>query len=215
MRKIRLGLLLASCGLAACGFAQTVTLDAFQNGKAVGNVQFTRSIQGGIQTNITKITSIQNGTSTVLVMTAVFDPSGTPLSKGLEVHQGGQNATLKAILSKGSAHVAIDAGGKKATRDLPTKTATSITDPSIWWFVKTAPKPGASVKYQSLNLTNMTWEDIESIYGGKKAVKVGAKTVTAHQVTQKRQNGTSTIYVDDKGMPVLIEQPTIRFVRRP
>jgi len=215
MRTIRLGFLLAAMGSAACVLSQSVTLDAYEGGKIAGNIVCSRTIKGQSQTSVTTFNMNQNGKKTNIVMTAIFDRSGATRSRTAEIHQGGKTYVLKATFKGTEAKVAITAEGKNESRTIASTSKASAADVTNWWFTTGAkPKVGTKAKYQIFNIIRGVWQDVDAQYIGDKPVKVGGRTVVAHLVTENGADGLSKMYLDDKGLPLVIEQPKFRFVRR-
>jgi|GEM_PF-3835396 len=208
-------LVLVGTAVSTTVFAQTVTLDAYQNGKVIGNVQYARNVHGGSQTNVTTIHTTQKGITTTLVMTAVFDAKGKTVSRRLQAKAGPQSVDVQVTFSKGAAQVSILENGKKSNRTFPQPSQMTTEDASSWWFITTKPKVNVTVKSQNFDIATLKWGEIESTYKGRKSVKIGNKTINANLIAQVRSGRSSTIYADDQGMPLVIEQATTRFVRRP
>ncbi|MBN9501480.1 MAG: hypothetical protein BGO01_01535 [Armatimonadetes bacterium 55-13] len=193
--------------------AQTVTLDAIQDGKKVGTVSFTRTISGAKQSSVTKLTTLQNGVTTTLDLRASFESKGVALSRSASIKQGKNSANLSATFSGRNASVVIDSNGKKVTRVIPAPEG-QLGDPTMWWFVRDKPKVGTKVTYLTFNIVKLTWTSVSATYVGKKSIMVGTKKVSANQVSESRDGGTFNAYLDDKGLPLILEQPKVRFVRK-
>lgn len=216
MRTIRFGLLLVSLGSAACALAQsTVTLEAFQKGKSVGTLVYSRNLTAAGQRSMTKIDVTQDNKAIKVVLTSDFDKKGASITRVGRITQGGEVVDFKATFSGSTAHVTVTSKGNTRSQNVVSPSKASSADPTLWWFMGGAkPRVGVRAKYQIFNLVQRTWQDMEATYIGDQKIKVGNKTVNSHVISEKRSTGVSKLYLDDKGMPLVIEQPTVRFVRR-
>lgn len=216
MHQARVGVVCLGIGLAGLSFGQTakVTLDAIQGGKKVGFIDLTRTVKGSTLTSVNRM-SIQQGPGTTKIeLTTTVDGAGTVLARAAAIQQGKVAISLSATFTPKAAMMTIAAQGKTDKRTIPALPGLSTSDPSNWWFIKGKPKPGQTITYQTFNMLSAKWQKVESTYAGKKSIKVGSKTVMANEIKEKRAEGTFSVFIDDAGLPYIIDQGKLKFVRR-
>lgn len=212
MRAIFAGSILVLAGGAQ---AQKVIFDAVQNGKPAGSLELERKVSGGTMT-VSMVMNIKSerGSGRVQAST-IYDSKGVPKSKHAVITGNGKTAKLSATFSGLTANVTASADGKTRTQKLTAPTKTPLTDPSVWWFITTKPTPRQTFKYQALNPLTMKWADSTTRYLGQGTVKVGNRTIKGHQIATTRSDGNKSItWLDDKGVPLMMDQGTLKFIRR-
>jgi hypothetical protein len=107
------------------------------------------------------------------------------------------------------AHVLVDDGGKRSTKDVPLIEAAPRANLSEFWFIRDTPKLDQTVKFYHFDVSKLDWEVREATYKGRAGVVIEGKAITGHKVV-----GTSgTTFIDDHGIPIKIEAPTVTFER--
>lgn len=146
-----------------------------------------------------------------------FTEDGTPTRKFQEaIIPGGkyQKQTVATFDDEG-ANVVILTDGKRETKKVPLKKTSPHSNASEFWFIRDIPKPGDKVKYFAFNMDTLEWEVCTTTYIGPASLKVNGRTVAAHKMKTVKEDVETTIYVDEVGLPLRIESPTVLMTRLP
>jgi len=135
-----------------------------------------------------------------------FDKAGLPTRKFLEsIIPGGklQRQIIVSFDAEGASIVILD-GGNRQTKKAPLISNAPRANASEFWFLRDKPKPGDKCESYVFNTDTMAWDLQTVVYKGEKTIQVGGKPQRAHEVetTGVRK---ATAYLDDKGLPWLIE----------
>lgn len=135
-----------------------------------------------------------------------YDKLGNPIRKFMDANIPGgalQKQIIATFDSKGANVISID-GGKRTARQITIVETAPRTNFSEFWFVRDQPKPGDRVRAYVLNMDSLSWELQTTIYRGKKSIKIGGKSVVAHEIETQGDRPVKA-YLDDNGLPWLIE----------
>lgn len=146
---------------------------------------------------------------------AHYDKSGNPTRKVQEtnVPGGAFHKQVIATFGKDGAHVVLVDGEKRSVKTVTLAAAAPRASLSEFWFIRDQPKVGQTEKAYQFNADTLEWELVETVYKGKRKMKFEDREITAHEVVSHRGDQTTTAYLDDAGLPVLIEQGDIRMVK--
>jgi hypothetical protein len=202
----------------ACATAHgQVKLDIYSNGKKAGTGSFGYTLAGGNKTIELKMNIDQGQRTSMLIKTLVDAKGARQREEFVTVPTADQSMTVRiaTLFSTKAANVQITYGGKNLKRviNLP-KDATTRNDPSEWWFITNVPKVGDSASYYSFSNQSLAWDITKVKFLGKKPVKLGSKTVQGNHLEQTQRGLVTNIYLDDKGLPLLIESPALKLVRQ-
>jgi hypothetical protein len=203
---------LALASLAAHAQQESVVMDAIVKGKVAGTATHTRVLQpDGSMTMRTVLQITETSGKVTIDITSTSDRTATPVSKKVTVTGNGQTVSFTAKLSNAGAEVTA-ANGKTQTVPLVSKaTRTDVTDR---WFIKVQPKPGQKATTQSFEPFAMKWAVVTTTYVGRRPLTIAGKKVTAHLLKQTRDGQTSTIWLDNRGMPLRGEEPNLTMVKK-
>lgn len=189
-----------------------VQLRVLSQGVEVGTARASQKLlpDGGKQVNLNM--ELKNGPTKVVVrQTSSYDLKGIATHKFLEtiVTPGPTRTTIIATLSDTEAKVAVDRGGKSESKTVPAPKDAPRDDPSEFWFIRDVPRPGTRIARYRFDTSQLEWKLTEIEYVGPREITVGGKKVRAHVI--KASDGT--FYLDEKGLPYLIETATFRMER--
>ena len=85
-----------------------------------------------------------------------------------------------------------------------------LANSSEFWFVRGKPSVGASVQSYTLDLETLVWEPTRTTYVGPAPVVVQGVSHQAHRIDSRQ----GSVWVDDAGMPLVIEGSQFRIERR-
>ncbi|MCW5943455.1 MAG: hypothetical protein KIS66_14580 [Fimbriimonadaceae bacterium] len=204
-------LLVTLCVGAQVALGQ-VQMRVLSQGVEVGTARISQKLlpDGGKQVNLNM--DLKNGPTKVVVrQTSSYDAKGVATHKFQEtiVTPGPVRTTVIATLSDREAKVAVDKGGKSESRTVPAPKDAPRDDPSEFWFIRDVPRPGTKVSRYRFDMGSLDWKLLEVEYLGPREVAVGGKKVRTHAI--KASDGT--FYVDEKGLPYLIETSAFRMER--
>ncbi len=135
-----------------------------------------------------------------------YDKAGNPTRKFMDSNIPGgilQKQIIATFGERGASLVQID-GGKRSTREIPLVSTAPRANASEFWFVRDRPKVGQEIKCYLFNMDALAWELKTVVYRGEKSIKLGSRTVKAHEVETLGER-TAKVYLDDSGMPWLME----------
>lgn len=204
--------LLLAIALGASVASGQVQLRVLSQGVEVGTARASQKLlpDGGKQVNLNM--DLKNGPTKVVVrQTSTYDAKGVATHKFLEtiVTPGPTRTSIIATLSDAEAKVAVDRGGKSESKTVPAPKDAPRDDPSEFWFIRDVPRPGTRVSRYRFDMSALEWKLMEIEYLGPKEIVVGGKKVRAHAI--KASDGS--FYLDEKGLPYLIETATFRMER--
>ncbi len=81
----------------------------------------------------------------------------------------------------------------------------SRADVSDLWFSRTRPVPGTTVSSTIFDIEHARWQIVETTYTGRKSIIVGGRQVMVNEVVDVRDGNTRLVYLDEKGLPVLMK----------
>jgi hypothetical protein len=187
-----------------------------QNGKLMGYATVSAQIEkdGSKSVSLRMDLSIQ-GSSAKITSEARYDARGIPLRKYQQtiVPGGALTKQVIATFTAAGAAVTLLEGDKRAMKEVTLAEAAPRASLSEFWFLRDRPKVGQSEDAYQFNVDSLQWDLTHTTYVGDKAVKVAHRSVTAHQVVATRGDQTTTSYLDDQGLPIIIEQGLVRMER--
>ncbi|MCC7229143.1 MAG: hypothetical protein IT203_02035 [Fimbriimonadaceae bacterium] len=211
---MRAPLALAFLTLSALSVAQKASYEAMREGKSVGSLTYERILQGSTQTTIVDIAMTQGTEVLKIKITSKFNAQGAPTSRTGEISAATYQVKIGMAFQSGSAKVTITNGKKSEIKMIDSKPKISIEDPSVWWFVKNKPVPKQNYRYQTISPATLAWSEVMVQYVGPGQVDLRGKKVSGHRVDETRGTERSTVWLDDKGMPLIIDQGTLKFIRK-
>lgn len=203
MRKVSLLLFLVPV-LAGAQAKYVVTYD----GKAVGSASVLQKAaeKGGKSVQMTIEMRGAGNADSHIRMESVFDATGAPVRKFMEASSGGKRLkTTIVTFDKAGAHVVIDEGGKRTTKDVGLVDTAPRANAAEFWFFRDKPKKGAELRCYLFDMDTLSWQLTTTVYRGPD--KVGK--FSGHNVSTERYASL----VDDTGLPVLIDLGKTRLER--
>ncbi len=135
-----------------------------------------------------------------------YDKRGNPTRKFMDSNIPGgalQKQVVATFNDQGASVVQID-GGKRTTREVSLVATAPRANPSEFWFLRDRPKEGDEVKCYLFNMDSLSWDLRTVVYRGQKSIKVGNKTVVAHEI-ETIGDRPAKAFLDDEGLPWLME----------
>ncbi|HVT11979.1 MAG TPA: hypothetical protein VHE55_06905 [Fimbriimonadaceae bacterium] len=146
---------------------------------------------------------------------ARYDAKGIPIRKFQQTiaDVGDINKQVIATFSKEGANLVLLDGGKRSVKNVSLAQAAPRACLSEFWFIRDKPKPGAVEETYQFNTDTLAWEIVRTEYRGVRKLTIEGHTVSVHEVSTKRGDKESTSYLDDEGLPVLVDQGDIKMVK--
>lgn len=210
---MRSGALLALCAVFSASPAAEVVLNVVSPANMAGS---TAKVNTRIQSNGTKALTLSlslksaNGTA-VVVQELIFAADGRPIrmSRRTSLGTGKLVEFIRADIGASTIKVTVERDGKPVVNTVPLPKG-ELKNISEFWILRDKPTVGQKHTYQKFDLTSLTFAPATVVYKGLQNVKVGGKTIKAHQIVE----GTATTWLDDKGDPVKIEGRNSTMERR-
>lgn len=190
--------------IASVCLAAEVSLKVVSPANVAGS---TAKVTTRIQSNGTKALTLslslksENGTA-VVVQELIFAADGRPIrmTRRTSLGSGKLVESIRADIGASTLKVTVERDGKPlvSTQQLPKGELKNVSE---FWVIRDKPKVGQKHTYQKFDLTSLTFSSATVEYKGLQNVKVGGKTIKAHQIVE----GTATTWLDEKGDPVKIE----------
>lgn len=212
----------AFVSLAVGGVAQTqeapkttqIVMTVSSDGSPVGAARMTQKLGEDGAKSISVLLDILDakGKPSVSVrQVSSYAKDGTPVRILLETtRNGGKERTMRvATFDESGAHLIIEEKGARTPKDIPLAKESPRSNPAEFWFLRDKPTKGARTGYYRFDIAKGEWVLASTEYVGKKSVKVSGKDVELHEV----RYGSSISYLDDSGMPQVVENGRLRFER--
>jgi len=207
--------LLVACAATSLSFGQT-HLSITARGHPAGFATLNQKIQAdGIKTVELRV-ELHSGNRVVkLNSEARYDAKGSPLRKFQETvaPDQGLNKQVIATFDKNGANVVILDGGKRTVKNVSLATTGPRLSLSEFWFIRDTPKAGQVETAYQFNMDTLEWELVKTEFHGKKTLKIEGRSVSVNEVSTKRGDKETTSYLDDQGLPVLVDQGDIKMVK--
>ncbi len=221
---MRAAFILAGLVAASASVAQPATASAkirmVQNGKQVALGTFGFAVTGSLKRTQMLLNVDANGQKAILRTRSEVRNTGEHVmdelySEGPSSVQGGtrEKVQVRATYDRKGAIIAFQMRGRDLKRTIAQPDKQSRLDPSEWWFVDRKPTVGTTIKFSQFSTQSLKWLPTTTTYVGVKSVKVGGRTVSGNLLEQQQGGALSRIYLDDKGVLLLIETPGVRIER--
>lgn len=150
-----------------------------------------------------------------LTSEARYDAKGLPLRKFQQtiVSGGDINKQVIATFAKDGANLVLLDGDKRTVKSVSLAATAPRACLSEFWFIRDKPKAGQTEETYQFNPDTLSWEIVTTKYVGQKTLKIEDRSVAVHEVVTKRGDKESTSYLDDAGLPVLVDQGDLKMVR--
>ncbi len=143
-----------------------------------------------------------------------FSSDGLPVRKFVEtLVKGSPSKQQVATFNNEGAHVVTNEAAGRKVKDVPLVEAASRSCTPEFWFIRDKPIKGDVVRSYVFNMDKLEWQLSETTYKGKKEIKIGKKTYSANVVVEVRDGKTTTSYLDDAGLPILISSGDLKLSR--
>jgi len=195
--------------LAGSALSQT-TYDAFTDGKKIGSVSFQQKLAADGSKSVDVRMELSAGSQKLTLRTQnTYDSEGNPLRKFLDANiPGGKlQKQIVATFDKNGANLVLLEGGKRTTRQIPLVESAPRGNSSEFWMVRDRPKEGDSVRCYVFNMDALAWRLQTVHFRGAKTIEIGGKKVVAYLIETIGES-SSKAYLDEKGVPWLIETST-------
>jgi hypothetical protein len=193
--------------LSAAAPAQQMRFSVSQGGRALGEATMTQRVlaSGGKAVEL-RVELSAPGRKVTVRQQSEYDAHGAPMRMSQEVLDGERRLSgTTATFDEEGAHIVVDEGGSRKTRQAKLVASAPRRDASEFWFLRDHPEPGTTLKVFRLDLERQEWVLAEVAYTGRKLVKLATTQLRARQVTMRVGDRTVTTSYDDRGLPMLIE----------
>lgn len=203
---MKLALSLIVLGIAGFASAQ-VKFSVDVGGKEAGTASLTQRIgPDGSKSVDLRLDLRINSQKLTIRSQNTYDKLGNPIRKFMDSNIPGgslQKQVIATFNETGASVVQID-GGKRTTRDITLVATAPRSNPSEFWFLRDRPKEGDEVKCYLFNMDSLSWDLRRVVYRGQKSIKVGTRTVLAHEI-ETIGDRSAKAFLDDDGLPWLME----------
>jgi hypothetical protein len=207
-------LLVFGAVLIATLAAPQTKLQVIVSGRLTGEASFSQKIMpdGSKLVQLTFELRAPDGRTVHVRSESLYDSKGASIRKFLESASDKPRLRRQIVATFDSegANVVEEISGKRKTQKVALVKAAPRENMSEFWFIRDKPKPGDSVKFYRFDMDGLSWMLSTIKYVGQKYVKLGKGTVLAHQVVQDDE---VTAYLDNAGLPIVLEKPGVRFER--
>lgn len=191
----------------------TIRLSVLAGDKQLGTAQSIQRLLSDGSKQVSVILTLQaTGEKSVKVrQESIYGTNGAPVRQLQEViGADGKRAELTVVtFDKSGALVSRTADGKRQERLVPLVSNAPSSNPSQFWFLRDAPKKGATATYFRFDLASMRWLLTETKYEGDVKLSIGGKTVVGREL----RSDYGTTWVDARGDPLKVETPKLRMIR--
>jgi hypothetical protein len=195
----------------ASHFQSEVKLDCYKNDVFAGKGTYTEKFEHGRRTSTFHLSGHEKrGIDRTIIQVKTIDSRAFPISEEetvVETGPGGKHElelkvryddTYTAIL------VTVEDRVKTTERTYPPPPGYSLADESDLWFSRLRPVPNTTVRSTVFDIENHGWQRIETTYIGKCWISVGNRRLEVNEVRDVRDGVLREVYLDDKGLPVLM-----------
>lgn len=206
--SIRVPLILAALSLAITGSAQSVRLKATQSGKDIGEAYVNHKVGTDGGKTVSMRLELRSPTSRMTVrQESYYDSSAKPTRAVLELLQdGGKKRDALVVNYDGSGAKWVhmkDGQSSPGSASLVQNVSRAVQ--SEFWFVRDLPEVGTVSKSYVFNLDIRDWEYSTVTYLGPIEFLWQGKKVPAHRVKTVRGDRTAEAILDERGLPLKIE----------
>jgi hypothetical protein len=187
--------------------AQAVLMSATLDGKPYGKVTYIRQLVPGKGIERTTVLDVEDdGAKYRIEEKRSYATGGTPTTVVRTYTEGERRVVVTIAYSGLKATVTYREGDESDVDELTLTTeGATLTDPSQFWFVNSAPAVKAESKFWEYSIDENGWVERKLKYEGVASLRIGEKNVQAHRISI---GADTNFYVDDKGMPYKSVQKT-------
>jgi len=203
-------------GLVAISGAQ-VKMSIEVGGKVLGTASVTQQVKSdGSKFLEYRMDWTSGQTKMTLRSQNTYDKEGAPIRKFMEaiIPGGKMQRQIVATFDKEGANLVILDGGDRKTKQVPLTQTAPRKNKSEFWFLRDKPKVGDKVDSYVFNMDSLQWELQTATFKGTKSIEIGGKKILAHEV-ETTGNRKATAFLDDHGLPWLIESGSMTMRRIP
>jgi hypothetical protein len=185
------------------------------SGKDVGTASLNqRLLPDGTKSVVLKL-SLKSGDQPLTIRSeATYDAKGNPIRKFIDSNIPGgklQRQTVATFDARGANVVVLD-GGKRTTRQIPLVESAPRANGSEFWFLREKPAVGQECRTYVFNMDLVAWQLQTIIYKGKKTVRLNGRSIACHVIETSGER-TTVAYVDDQGLPWILESGAMSLKR--
>lgn len=208
--------------IAMVGFSKTeIQLDIYRGDAKVGGGSYSEKFDHGRKTSIFILQGKEDdGTTRKIVQTKVIDRNAVPITESETITESGSGGkheiSLKVHYDDTGTAVLVVTQDDHQSRARTTERTTSpplgysLADESDLWFSQKQPSPGTTVRSTVFDIENARWQRVETTYVGKRWINLGVHRIQVHEVRDVRDGVLREVYLDDKGLPVLMKAGMFR-----
>jgi len=197
-------LLAFQAGTAATLPTEPVALKIMRETTQIGNARVMHKLlpDGGKQVDTFVGLDARGGGQVQIRLSMKYGPDGSAVfgSRAMTDPKGAVIDNLVAQFTKDAVTLTRIDGENRRSVVVDAPKGVSLANPSVFWFIKNAPKAEEKFTFATFDLERGTWATVSGAYLGKTEVP-GKPGTTAHRMNI----GGSESWVDDKGLPIRIE----------
>jgi len=183
------------------------------NGHPAGYATLGQSLQKDGTKSVELRLELGEGDHKVRITTqAKYDPQGIPIRKFQETvaTAGAINKQVVVTFGRAGADVVVLDGEKRTTKSVSLASVAPRASLSEFWFIRDIPKVGQVEETYEFNADSLEWDFVKTEYRGKKTLKIEEHSIDTFEIVTTRGDQETTSYLDDKGLPVLIDQGDVK-----
>lgn len=210
----RILLIIVAFATIALGSAQT-RLAVSIGGHPAGYATLSQKIQkDGSKVVELRIELTSQGNKVRITSQASYDDKGLPTRKFQETTGPGSRHGQAVVTFDGDgANAVIQVDTKRSVKHVSLVKTAPRTSLSEFWFIRDSPKPGQIEKTYQFNPDTLTWELATTEYRGKKKLTIEGHSLEVYEVVTKRGDKESMSYLDEQGLPVLVDLGNVKMVK--
>ncbi|MFI5385882.1 MAG: hypothetical protein ACHQ50_07150 [Fimbriimonadales bacterium] len=211
----RLVLVLAALAMATISSGQTRLAVSF-SGHPAGYATLSQKIQkDGTKVVELRMELDSHDGKVRLTSESRYDAKGLPLRKFQQIVNPAiaLNKQIVTTFDKAGANTVVLDGEKRKARSVPLVETAPRASLSEFWFIRDTPKKGQVEQTYQFNIDTLEWELVRTEYRGNRTLKIESHTVSVHEVYSERGDKKTTAYLDEQGLPILVDDGNIRMVK--
>jgi len=152
---------------------------------------------------------------TRVVTQSSYAADGSPLRKFQETFDAQGRSASQVVVSfdEGGAQVVSNDAGERKVINRPLTATGNRKNVAELWFIKQKPAKNAKANAFLFDLTNLTWDLTTTTYLGQVPLSFDGLKFNAHALTIEKGPHPTRVWVDDDGLPILIEQDRLKMKR--
>jgi hypothetical protein len=152
---------------------------------------------------------------TRVVSQSSFAKDGSPQRKFQETFDGQGRSTGQVVVSfdEEGAQVVTILDGERTVIKRPLVATGNRKNVAEFWFIQAKPTAGALSNAFLFDLNALAWDLTTTKYLGVQPLSFDGLKFSAHALTMEKGSSVTKVWVDDDGLPILIDQGRVKMKR--